>query len=257
MNTYRHQQAVFISDLHLSEARPDCSRAFYSFLENLTQATDALFILGDFFDYWVGDDIQTPLSETVAKKLTELKQRIGLTIYFAPGNRDFSIGHDYCKLSSMVLLNDETLIEIADRRVLVTHGDQYCLEDVSYLRYRRIIRHPIVFWLLKKTPKSFRSRLGKKIRRQSTGKFERQAIYVDVDGSEIERRLEHFNADCMIHGHTHRADIHYHESTNSNPSRVVLGDWFHVGWLAVLNGNNEPKLCRFDIKNPEFTDKFI
>lgn len=246
------RNAYFISDLHLTENRPDCVRAFYAFLDWLPESAEALFILGDFFDYWVGDDIETSLTRSVAEALSKAAQTKKIKIYFAPGNRDFSIGSHYCRLSQMTRLDDETLFDIAGYKVLVTHGDQYCLDDVSYLRYRRIIRQKWLIALLRKTPKKFRINLGEKIRAKSKSSFDRKAIYVDVDLPEIERKFEQFNNDILVHGHTHRANIHLHGDRQSNKQkRIVLGDWFTVGWYAQLDETGY-HLIRFDIENPSF-----
>lgn len=246
-----YSNALFISDLHLSEERPACSQAFFSFLESITPSSEALFILGDFFDYWVGDDLQTDLAQSAARALSLCATKNSLDIYFLAGNRDFAVGKQYCQSAQMTLLSEETLFTIAGKTVAVSHGDIYCTDDVGYQRYRRIIRNPIVLSTLLLLPKKVRIRIAKKLRLASKEKFERSPYFIDVTQEAIEQAIKKLTCDILIHGHTHIADIHFVDEPNAYPKRVVLGDWHQVGWFAEFSDQGQ-QLHRFNIDNPVF-----
>lgn len=247
-----YSNALFISDLHLSEERPACSQAFFSFLESITPSSEALFILGDFFDYWVGDDIQTDLAKSVASALTFCASKNSLDIYFLAGNRDFAVSQKFCQSSSMTLLKEEALFSIADKTVAVSHGDIYCTDDVGYQRYRRVIRNPIVLNALLLLPKKARIRIAQKLRLASKEKFNRSPSYIDVTQDAIVRAVTKLDCDILIHGHTHMADIHFIHEPDAYPKRIVLGDWHKVGWYAEFSDQGQ-HLHRFSIDNPVFS----
>lgn len=247
--------ALFISDLHLMEDRPECIRAFFRFLEWIPQKTEALFILGDFFEYWVGDDVELPYSTEVAQALSKAAQHKNLDIYFLPGNRDFAIGKEYCARASMTLLeSDEVTLSIAGFKVLLSHGDIYCTDDKRYLRFRRIIRHPWVMKSLRSLSKKRRIRLAESLRASSKQRYQRNPIPIDVSQSAINATLENHKSDILVHGHTHLADIHLALQDASDQGavrRMVLGDWHHYGWYGAIDGQG-PRLHRFAVDQPEF-----
>lgn len=248
MQTLSFDNAVFISDLHLTEDRPDCIRAFFSFLEWLPTSTDALFILGDFFEYWVGDDIDTRLSQDITEKLNDTNSTKGISLFFIPGNRDFSVGHSYCTKAGMTLMPDNRIFSIAGLKVLTCHGDLLCTDDVGYQRFRKIIRTPIVLNTLLQLPISIRIKIAQRLRQNSKTKFNKNRFYVDVNAQAVDELFDSSHADVIVHGHTHLADIHLCGNENK---RMVLGDWHEVGWYGVIDANG-PRLHRFDIKNPAF-----
>ncbi len=248
---HSHSNALFISDLHLTEDRPDCIRAFFSFLEWLPSKTEALFILGDFFEYWVGDDIESPLSMMVAEKLRLTALQKNVSIYFVPGNRDFSIGQNYCDQCSMQLIEDNSVVEISGKRFLISHGDLLCTDDKKYQRFRKIIRHKLVMSLLLALPKSRRIKIALALRQKSQQSFNKRATIIDVNIGTVEQTFEKYGGEIMVHGHTHLADIHYHKVLNKTVTRVVLGDWHTVGWYAKVDDNGA-KLHQFSIVSPVF-----
>lgn len=250
--TVSFTNALFISDIHLTEDRPDCIRAFFDFLHWIPESTDALFILGDFFEYWVGDDLASPLAKKVASALSTLTAEKSIKLFFVPGNRDFAIGDTYTSQCKMTLLGDETLVSIADYQVCVTHGDQYCTDDINYQRFRRIIRHRWVMTVLLKLPIRFRVKLAQKFRQQSLSRFQQRPRYIDVNMSTVDAAFNRLNCDVMVHGHTHMADIHLGFNQRSKPtSRMVLGDWYKVGWYGRINSEGV-SLKQFSIANPTF-----
>jgi len=242
------ENAVFISDLHLTEDRPDCTRAFFQFLDYLPSSTDALFILGDFFEYWVGDDVASFISTEVASKLSETLEKKKIQGYFIAGNRDFTIGKAYCKTANLTQLDEQTIFKIAGKSVLVSHGDEFCTDDLCYQRFRKIIRNPIILKTLLALPKKYRLSIADKLRQKSQRKFLKNPVYIDVNKQSVEDTIIKLKIDFCVHGHTHMADIHTHFQ---DKQRMVLGDWHKYGWFGAID-NNGLALNRFDIKEPSF-----
>lgn len=245
MTSY-YANAQFISDLHLTEDRPDCIRAFFRYLQALPTETEALFILGDFFEYWVGDDVSSELSESIAAALRKTKTEKNIDLYLVAGNRDFAIGKDYCDQCAMTLIKDNTCFSIAQQTVLVCHGDLFCTSDVSYQRLRKIIRNPLVLFLLKSLPKKQRLKLAEKLRAKSKQQFSMRQSIIDVDEPAVIETFKQSQADVIVHGHTHIADVHYHEINGLQKTRMVLGDWHDTGWNGVMSAEGI-ELQRFKI----------
>lgn len=246
--------ALFISDLHLMEDRPDCIRAFFRFLEWIPEQTDALFILGDFFEYWVGDDVELPYSTEISAALAKAASDKQMRVYFMAGNRDFSLGADFCTRSEMTLIDqDEITVNIAGYRVLLSHGDLYCTTDKKYLRFRKVIRHPWVIKALLSLSKTRRIGIAETLRESSRKNYQRQPAPVDVTSEAINKALRTHQADILVHGHTHLADIHLHgqSATETGRQRMVLGDWHDYGWYGRIDING-PALHRFSVKQPDF-----
>lgn len=246
----RHfSNALFISDIHLTEDRPEITRAFFDFLNWIPSSIDALFILGDFFEYWVGDDIKTPLSESVADALLSLSANKDIEIFFIPGNRDFALGPAYCNQADLTLLNDETRLTIGNKAIYASHGDLLCTDDKSYQRFRSIIRNPAVLFTLRKMPKPWRLRLARKLRADSRARFARNPVYIDVSETAVSNTFKRTQCDILIHGHTHLADIHTQKE--SKGKRMVLGDWDKVGWYGYIDDKHN-RLKQFSIDAPSF-----
>lgn len=240
-------KALFISDLHLTEARPECTRAFYDFMSWIPSDVDALFILGDFFEYWLGDDVTNDLAREVAAALKQCSHKKQITLFFLAGNRDFALGPRYAHTANMTLIEESSQFTIAGHNVVVSHGDLYCTEDISYQRFRRFIRNPFILGALRNIPVRFREKIAHNLRQRSKEKFQHNPVYIDVNASAIDSAMASMTPDLLIHGHTHLANIHEHESFQ----RVVLGDWHHWGWYACVDQSG-PTLTRFSIKKPYF-----
>ncbi|MDP0588964.1 MAG: UDP-2,3-diacylglucosamine diphosphatase [Candidatus Endonucleobacter bathymodioli] len=240
-------QALLISDLHLTPLRPAIAQAFLSFLKKQAVFSRQLYILGDFFEYWVGDDAMEPFHENIASSLKEYS-RAGHDIYIMPGNRDFAIGQQFLKQAGAQWLSDPTLLTINGEKVLLLHGDSLCTEDIHYLRYRKIIRNPLIMALLQLTPLSFRKKLCHKIQKDSLqAKTKKKLAIMDVTENEVIRVMNHYNVNIMIHGHTHRPTIHDMHLSNGSPAkRYVLGDWESKGWF-IRTDNIPFTLESFDI----------
>ena len=216
--------AYFISDLHLTLGRPELCAAFFNFLPSMAKDATDLFILGDFFNFWVGDDIQSPLTRQISDALAKLADQ-NIRIYFQHGNRDFAVGEHYARECHMEILPEIYSVPFIPKTILL-HGDQLCLDDVKYQRYRRIIRHPIVMKILHCLPKSWRYRLGLRLREASKRAQRNRSSaddysYSNVTAHAVEDVFKQYSASTMIHGHTHRPNVHQH----TNGKRWVLSDW--------------------------------
>lgn len=229
-------QTLFIADLHLSDDTPELNRLFLQFLQEQQGRADALYILGDLFEVWLGDDI---LSDIAVEAAAALKT-FGRTapVYFICGNRDFLLGQNYAERAGVTLLPDIREIELYGTHYLISHGDEMCTDDVSYQRFRRIIRQPWLQKLLLALPQSRRRKIAAKIRAAS--KQKKQAMghtpVSDVTGQGVQTALDHHpQTEALIHGHTHRPAVHEHGFNGRTVKRYVLPDWYggSGGYLKV------------------------
>ncbi|MFK4134245.1 UDP-2,3-diacylglucosamine diphosphatase [Pseudomonas luteola] len=226
---------LLISDLHLEPERPDISRAFLRFLETEAVHADALYILGDFFEVWIGDDAMDEFQKGIARALKTLSQG-GTRIFLMHGNRDFLIGKDFCRLAGCTLLADPTVIEAEGKRLLLMHGDSLCTRDEAYMRLRRWLRNPVSLWILRHLPLKKRRKLARKLRNESKVQTRQKAMdIVDVTPEEVEGIMRRTRTQTLIHGHTHRPATHQFMLDDSAATRIVLGDWDRYGWVLKIS----------------------
>ena len=221
---------LFISDLHLDASRPQVAQAFFQFLQQKVTAADTLYILGDLFELWVGDDDDDPFALTVQQHLNVLSQS-GTPIYFLHGNRDFLIGEHFAQQSGCQLLDDPTVLTVNNETILLMHGDLLCTKDLVYQAFRQQSRSPI--WRDTVLAKSLveRRQIGQQLRQQSKSMSSRKAEDImDVDQDAVVATLEKFQATKLIHGHTHRPKRHSLTIANKPVERIVLGDWDDRAW---------------------------
>ncbi|WP_387464571.1 UDP-2,3-diacylglucosamine diphosphatase [Photorhabdus sp. RM323S] len=220
---------LFIADLHLSEHEPAITAGFLRFLREDASQADSLYILGDLFDYWIGDDDDNPLHSEIAVALKTLKQQ-GVTCYFIHGNRDFLIGSRFAKESGIILLPQEKVLELYGKRVLILHGDTLCTDDKGYQQYRKRVHTPWIQRLFLLLPLFIRQKIAEKMRAnsQSINSRKSEAI-MDVNQQAVIDVVEQYQADWMIHGHTHRPAVHKTLLHNKIVYRGVLGAWHHQG----------------------------
>lgn len=230
----------FISDLHLDPARPAVTRALAAFLDARRDA-EALYILGDFFEAWVGDDDDAPLAREVAELLARYSAA-GPALYLMRGNRDFLLGEDYCARAGGTLLADPTVIDLYGRRVLLMHGDSLCTADEAYQQFRRMARSSEWQADILARPLAERRALAAQLRGMSQEANSNKAEDImDVTPAEVDKALKEHGVDCLIHGHTHRPDCH----THAYGERWVLGDWHEHAWvMKAVPGQLE--LVKFD-----------
>jgi len=228
--------SLFISDLHLCESRPQVNALFFNFLKEMAATTKALYILGDLFEYWIGDDQldHDPLARKVAAALRSVADS-GVSIFFMHGNRDFLIGERFAHEAGLTLLDDPTLIDLDGQRCLLLHGDTLCTDDVAYQVFRRQARDPA--WQASVLAKPFDERMqfAKKIREQSASEKSLKAEDImDVSSETVAETFRAWDYPLMIHGHTHRPAVHVHEVDGRACTRHVLADWHDAAQVLTF-----------------------
>ena len=237
--------SLFISDLHLTEERPEANERFISFLEDKARDADALYILGDFFEYWIGDDdIVEPFNAVVVGLLRRLTQK-GTPVRFMHGNRDFLVGERFCAATGAQLLPDPTVAEIEGVKTLLMHGDTLCTDDVDYQAWRRTARNPAFQAEFLSKPIPERRRLIVQMREKSKEVVQgKPAEIMDVNGDAVREVLRRHDVRRLIHGHTHRPGRHAIEVDGQRCERWVLPDWYgRGGYIEVASG--APRLVHF------------
>lgn len=228
---------LLISDLHLEEQRPDISRAFLRFIETRARQAEALYILGDFFEVWVGDDGMTPFQHQIARALHALSES-GTRIYLMHGNRDFMIGQAFCREAGCTLLSDPHIALFGGERVLLMHGDSLCTLDESYMRMRRLLRNPLSLFILRNLPLARRQKIAAKLRSTSRQETRMKASdIIDVTPDEVLKVMRKHGVRTLIHGHTHRPASHSLQIDGEPAQRIVLGDWDRQGWALQVDAS--------------------
>jgi UDP-2,3-diacylglucosamine hydrolase len=222
-------KTLFISDLHLDPASPAIARQFLAFLDGEAREADALYILGDLFEVWLGDDDPAPASREIVAALRRLTDA-RVPCFVMHGNRDFLIGPRFCRETGAVLIPDGTVIELYGERILLMHGDVLCTDDASYQRLRRIVRHPVLQWTLRHLGLERRRALAQKMRAGSRMHVDSTAAAImDVNAEAVSDALRRSAVQTLVHGHTHRPAIHVLAVDGSPARRIVLGDWYTQG----------------------------
>lgn len=226
---------LLISDLHLQEERPDITRAFLDLLEGRARHAEALYILGDFFEAWIGDDAMTPFQSGICQALRALSDS-GTQVYLMHGNRDFLIGQAFCQAAGATLLADPSVVRLGGESVLLMHGDSLCTLDIGYMKMRRYLRNPVSLWILRHLPLSTRQKLARKLRSESRAQTRMKANdIVDVTPEEVPRIMAEYGVRTLVHGHTHRPAIHKLMIDGQPARRIVLGDWDRQGWALQVD----------------------
>lgn len=220
----------FIADLHLHASRPNITEAFYSFLKTRARSATSLYILGDLFDAWIGDDNDEALADEVALSLRTFSEQ-GASVFFQKGNRDFLLGADYANRANMALIPDEMVIDLYGTPTLLMHGDSLCTADESYMQFRRMVRSLEWQTHILQQPLTARKALAAELREKSQSMNSLKASDImDVTQAEVERVMSHHKVNMLIHGHTHRPDLHTFDMGDKKANRWVLGDWHDKGW---------------------------
>lgn len=219
-------QVHFISDLHLSVDRPALTAVFERYLVGLARNAEALYILGDLYEYWAGDDDHDdPLSSGLERQLAALAEA-GTRIHFMPGNRDFLIGADFARRCRLTILPEPSLIHLGTQAVLLCHGDSLCTDDVGYQAFRKQVRTPAYQEQFLGQPLAARKQFIADIRRKSeAAKAGKDAEIMDANGDAIATLLREHGYPCLIHGHTHRPACHQLMVDGHKCERWVLADW--------------------------------
>lgn len=221
--------SLFISDLHLDDERPAITKLFLDFLRGEASQAEALYILGDLFESWIGDDDDSALALRVQQAMAGLTAR-GVAGYFMAGNRDFLVGERFAAATGFRLLSDPTRIDLAGVPTLLMHGDTLCTDDVAYQQFRRQVRAPAWQQNFLAQPLEQRRAFARHAREQSrahTGSA--MAAIMDVTDTAVREAMIAQGVTRLIHGHTHRPDRHRFELEGVPVERVVLGDWYEQG----------------------------
>jgi UDP-2,3-diacylglucosamine hydrolase len=223
---------LFISDLHLSPDNESLIQLTVDFLATQTKGIESLYLLGDIFNTWLGDDIVATEFEPLILQLQKLHQA-GINTYLMVGNRDFMMGQQFAKRCGCQLLSDPTIIDLYGIKTLLMHGDSLCIDDVSYQRYRRKTRNKYLQWCFLHLPVRYRQGISDKIKQKSHDQKKSKSFQImDVNETEVSRIMQQYQVQHLIHGHTHRPAIHRLKIENKPAYRIVLGDW--QGKASVL-----------------------
>ena len=222
--------SCFISDLHLDDAREDIKKTFFKFLDDEAPKFDNLYILGDLFEVWIGDDYQDTLSVEVIKRLKAFSYT-GKKIYFMHGNRDFLLGYKFAESCGGEIISDPYVFKVKDKKVMLSHGDIFCIDDLDYQNFKNTVRSEKWKTNFLSKDLSERNAIAKKLREESAQKnLEKKAFLMDVNKGEVNRVAQKYDIDILIHGHVHRPKTHI----EAYGKRIVLGDWDKKYWFISL-----------------------
>ncbi|MEM8845293.1 MAG: UDP-2,3-diacylglucosamine diphosphatase [Pseudomonadota bacterium] len=231
-------ETLFVSDIHLDPKRSTIVDLFNHFLLKRALHADAVYILGDLFEYWIGDD--APYSEYTST-FNALKEvcDTGTPVYFMHGNRDFLIAKKFSEKTGVTLLPEEKVIDLYDDKVLLLHGDTLCIDDVKYQEFRKKTHNKFYQWIVLHLPISTRQKLANYLRNTSKQEIAEKTLEImDANQSAVEMAFKKHHVTTLIHGHTHRPNIHKFSKDNTDYTRVVLGDWYQQGSVLVVTPDN-------------------
>ena len=237
--------ALFVSDLHLSEERAAANERFIDFVEGRARSADALYILGDFFEYWIGDDdLEAAFNAVIAGLLQGLTSQ-GVPVYLMHGNRDFLIGDAFCRATGAVLLADPSVVDIEGEKTLLAHGDTLCTDDHDYQAWRRVARSADWQQEFLAKPREERRRMIVGLREKSKTVIQaKPADIMDVNAGAVVDALRTAGVRRLVHGHTHRPGRHEHTVDGRLCERWVLPDWYGPGgYLEIASGG--PRMVHF------------
>lgn len=236
---------LFIADLHLSNDEPAITAGFLAFLKREAIHADALYILGDLFEFWVGDDEPNPLHDIIAQAFDEL-HRHNVPCYFIHGNRDFLIGKTFAKRCHMTLLPQEKVIDLYGHSVLILHGDTLCTDDLDYQKFRKKVTNPVLQKIFLWLPLKLRQRIAHELRAQSKKANQFKSVDImDVNENAVIDSFKRYRVNYMIHGHTHRPAIHKIEYQQQDYYRMVLGAWHDKGSVLRFTPDFQFELVSF------------
>ncbi len=221
---------LFISDLHLDADRPQITQLFGEFIDSEARNADALYILGDLFEAWVGDDDPSEVGDFVATKLRALREN-NVPVFFMRGNRDFLLGDAYARRAGMTILPDPAVVRLHGKPTLLMHGDLLCTDDLAYQQFRAQTRDPD--WQRQFLAQPIAARLAFAQQARTASQMHQSGLQqagtmetiTDVAPAAVETTMRRYGIDTLIHGHTHRPAVH----TSAARTRIVLGDWYEQG----------------------------
>ena len=222
---------LILSDLHLPNTPSPLRDRFLAFLDGPARAAEAVYLLGDLFEYWIGDHEGLADYAAEAAALQRLRGR-GVRLYFQHGNRDFMLGRHFAKAAGLELLADPLIVDLAGTPTLLSHGDIWCTDDLAYQRWRRFSRNPVAQFIYRRLPRRWRQGVAGKAR---SGSARKPVAILDVNPQAIEQAFATSGVTRIIHGHTHRPDTHALLVDGRAVERLVLSDWHgaHCEYLEV------------------------
>jgi UDP-2,3-diacylglucosamine hydrolase len=226
---------LFIADLHLTDHQPEIYQRFKAFLDTKARKADALYILGDLFEYYLGDDTLSEVSQAVCEDLKILSTDYQTQCFFMPGNRDFLVAKDFAKNAKLTILKDPTPIQIKGQTIVLSHGDELCTDDVEYQKVRQQLRSkPWQEWFLSQSINE-RIEFAKQARLKSQQHTQSVSDEImDVNQIAVEKLFQNYQANYLLHGHTHRPAFHI----NGDKQRMVVGDWhYQTSYIEYKNNH--------------------
>jgi UDP-2,3-diacylglucosamine hydrolase len=228
-------QTLFLSDLHLPDEPSPLREGFRRFLAGPARKASAVYILGDLFEYWIGDDVGV---QAYAEEIAALRALTasGVAVYYQHGNRDFLVGRDFSASSGVQILRDPTVIDLYGQRTVISHGDLWCTDDTGYQRWRRFSRNRFAQWIFSKLPIGRRQAIAGGVRGQSaSAKRNKAESIMDVNPTAVANAFSHHGVNRILHGHTHRPATHSDLLDGRTVERIVLADWHddQMEYLAV------------------------
>ncbi len=198
---------------------------------------DALYVLGDLFEFWVGDDDKTPFANQIRTEFKVLTDS-GVRVFFIQGNRDFLLGKHFCKQTGITLLDDVCTVDLYGKKTVILHGDTLCTDDIDYQKFRKTVHQPWLQWVFNHIPWFIKKKIVAKVQSDiRDDKSNKSLDIMDVNQSEVEKVMSQYCVDLMIHGHTHRPDTHHFDVNGVRKTRIVLGDWYTQGSVLQVNSD--------------------
>tara|TARA_S200000501_G_scaffold347774_1_gene362431 strand:+ start:671 stop:1390 length:720 start_codon:yes stop_codon:yes gene_type:complete len=234
----------FISDIHLDPNNSKVTKKFIEFMNNKSSDMKELYILGDLFEFWIDDKydiIQNNLIISTLKKISEN----GTKIFLMHGNRDFLVGKKFTKITNIQILPENYILNLNETKILITHGDLLCTDDVDYQKFRRFIRNKLTLKIFNLLSNNIKIKIASYLRGKSKKiTSQKPENIMDVNEKEVLNFYERFGTDIIIHGHTHRKSIHKTRNNGTNYTRYVLGDWHNAPSYIIFKNN---KISLFDV----------
>ena len=227
-------ETLFVSDIHLDEKRSEVADLFNEFLNQRACEADALYILGDMFEYWIGDDAPYPQYADTLNALKKLNSN-NVPVFFQHGNRDFLIKNSFSQQTGVSILPDEHIAEIYGKKILLMHGDTLCTDDIEYQKFRKKTHNKVLQWLVLHLPISTRKSIANHLRNTSAQAISTKSEEImDANQDTIEKTMQKHGIDLLIHGHTHRPGVHEFDIHSLPHKRIVLGDWYTQGSILSV-----------------------
>ena len=241
MMHYMDNHTIFISDLHLCSTAPEVTKLFLQFAQTITPETDALYILGDLFQFWAGDDNCSPFNEQIKDLLKKISGKI--PVYLMPGNRDFLLGEVFAKESGCILLADPCAINLYGKTTLLTHGDILCTKDIKYRMFRSFIRIPYGIKIFMNLPLGVRLWIANNMQKYSSKtKPLKNKNILAAQPEATKKLLTKFNSKQIIHGHTHIAEIEEFVMDAERARRISLGEWDKQADILIYHDSHDLEL---------------